>query len=190
MDIRNYLDKMNTSSSARPLNEALGVTAFQLLPSIDGKSRWGYLPEKEYDGQRVAVFELSDSEWAICRFVKGDASVKKAYDARKAAKTPVDAEDETKVESKNSVKEMLKLMSLTEEMFNKSTGALRIDEVTGTLVLSNKTTGPGIDKFDENWVLLEKPEKLDFENCLKACVEIVTGQPVEGGYTTLGFISA
>lgn len=186
MDIRNFLDNMN--SSAKPLTEALSGPAFEFLEKADQKFRWGYVPEKEYDGKRAVVLELDDNTWVIAMFAEGNAAVASKVAAKKApAAAP---EEETKTEGKNSVKEMLRLMNLSEQMFSgegvKNNGNYRLSLNEANIPTLTKIDGPGTSKM-QNWFFVDA-QKYDFENCLKRCVEIVTGQPVDGGVQTLGMM--
>lgn len=200
MDIRSFYDSLQkNASSASPMNEALDTPAFEFLPKMDSTVRWGYIPEKEYNGQRVCVIEISDNVWGIMKFEKGNVGAAKIAKEKKASAKPAPAPAapapaagaDTKSESKNSTKEILRLMELSESML--SDGSIkyhkdyRFNLNEGQLTLS-KIEGPGKDAIAD-WVFLSGA-KYDFENCLKACVEIVTGKPVEGGVTTLGMLKA
>lgn len=203
MDIRNYLDKM--SSSAKPMTEAMGasvIPAFEFLNRFEKKSTWGYVPEKEYNGGRVVVLEMpGDDTWIIADFAKGKADAGSFDDERKAMKDALknkrsggnESKPEVQTDSRNSTKEMMRLMNLSEEMFGdgsiKNHGKYRLGLNEGQLTLS-KIQGPEAGKSDiaNDWVFVSKLE-YDFENCLKRCVEIVTGKPVEGGVKSKGAVS-
>jgi hypothetical protein len=169
------------------MNEALSQPAFEFLPMADQKFRWGYVPEKEYDGKRYVVCEMSDTAWIVATFAEGDEKVL----AKKNAKTIPDATEvdtDTKLtQESRSTKEVIKLQSLVESMFSdtnvKNHGDYRMSLTEGVPTLS-KIEGPGVGAM-QNWYFVSGA-KYDFENCLKRCVGIVTGKEVEGGVQTMG----